>query len=216
MARTIQHAFLRIGIMITLGPAALGQKWELGGEFGFGMSDSPAIANPSGSIQSGFRISGAASVVFAANSFQYVGGECRYTFRSGGPKLRSDGTQVSTDGYASVLTYDILLHLDPRESRVRPYFAAGSGLKIYTASARSSPTQPLAYAAILVPGTQVEPVISTGGGLKYLVKHGIQLRVDFRFHITPLPNDLIRPTGRSAIHGWTYDLLPMVGVSYAF
>jgi len=49
-----------------------------------------------------------------------------------------------------------------------------------------------------------------------LPKH-IQLRVDFRLLMTPLPNEVIRPTGTSTrIHGWVYDFVPLAGISYVF
>jgi hypothetical protein len=215
MTRTVRHLFPLFAFLI-LGSAVRAQKWEFGGEFGVGLSDSPAIANPNGSVQSGFRTSGAASLVWARNASQYFGGELRYTFRSGGPKLTSGSLLASSGGYSNVITYDLVLHLDSRESRMRPYIAVGTGIKIFSSSGQESPSQPLAYAAILIPGTQIEPLVSTGGGLKYLLKPGIQLRLDFRLHLSPLPNDLIRPTARSAIHGWTYDLVPMVGIGYTF
>jgi len=34
--------------------------------------------------------------------------------------------------------------------------------------------------------------------------------------MTPLPNELFRPTGLSAIRGWVFDFVPQVGVSYLF
>jgi hypothetical protein len=195
---------------------AQAQPWEFGAGFGFGTSHDPNISSPTASAQSDFRTKAALSVIWAENPYQYLGGEFRYTFRWGGPKLTANGTQASMDGYANVLTYDILIHMKPRESRVRPYIAGGAGIKIYTASSQEFANQPLSDIALLRPGTQVEPVISAGGGIKYLLTTGLQLRVDFRTHMTPLPNDLIHPVGKSVIHGWTYDFLPMLGVSYVF
>jgi hypothetical protein len=206
---------LLYGFALTVCSAAEHQ-WEFGGELGLGTSHDPNISGPNASVQSGFRTKATASVVWAENPFQYLGGEFRYMFRWGGPKLAANGTQVSMDGYANVITYDLLIHLTSKESRVRPYFAGGAGIKIYTATGQRSPGQPLSDVALLIPGTQIEPAISAGGGLKYFLRPGLQLRVDFRTHMTPLPNDLIRPVGKSVIHGWSYDFVPMIGVSYAF
>src|SRR5689334_21111640 len=201
MTRMVAHGFLVFGLAVAACRAAEAQ-WDFGAEIGIGTSHDPSLTSPGGSAQSGFRTMATASVVWAENPYQYIGGEFRYMFRWGGPKLTSNGTQASMDGYANVITYDLLVHLKSRESRVRPYVAAGSGIKIYTGTAQRFSSQPLSDIAVLVPGTQVEPVISTGGGLKYLLRPGLQIRLDFRTHMTPLPNDLIRPTGRSVIHGW--------------
>ena len=123
---------------------------------------------------------------------------------------------VCGPGYTNSITYDFLFHMTPRESAVRPFVAAGAGIKVYTGSRRDM-TQPLAGLAVLRPVTQVEPDISVGGGLKYLLPRHIQLRVDFRLLMTPLPNEVIRPTGTSTrIHGWVYDFVPLVGISYVF
>ena len=216
MTKTTGHRLFLAGLAIAACSAAKAQPWEFGAEIGLGASHDPAVTSPTASAQSGFRTKATASVVWAENPFQYIGGEFRYMYRWGGQKLTSNGTQASMDGYANVITYDLVIHLKSRESRVRPYVAGGSGIKIYTGSGQRSSPQPLSDIALLVPGTQIEPVISTGAGLKYLLRPGLQIRVDFRTHMTPLPNDLIRPVGRSAIHGWSYDFVPMVGVSYTF
>jgi len=43
-----------------------------------------------------------------------------------------------------------------------------------------------------------------------------QFRVDFRIYFTPTPNDVIRATGPSVIHGWLLELVPAAGFSYVF
>jgi hypothetical protein len=45
--------------------------------------------------------------------------------------------------------------------------------------------QPLDNFAILRPANQVEPAISVGGGVKFLMPRRVQLRIDFRAYMTP-------------------------------
>jgi hypothetical protein len=70
--------------------------------------------------------------------------------------------------------------------------------------------------ALLRPVTQVEPAISVGGGLKCSFAKHAQFRIDFRTYFTPTPDDVIRPTGLSAIHGWLSTIVPTAGISYVF
>jgi len=144
-----------------------------------------------------------------------VGGEFRYLFRYGGPKLELNRTAESAHGYTNALTYDGLLYITDRDSAVRPFVSAGVGVKIYTGSGRNL-TQPVAGLAVLREVSQVEPAISVGGGLKYLVFRHVQLRLDFRIYMTPLPDEVIQPVGLSRTDGWVFDFVPLGGISYVF
>ncbi len=216
MTRNMRNRIFLFGLVVAVSSTMAAQPWEFGGEFGLGISHDPTVSGPTASAASGFPVKAAASVVFGENPYHYIGGEFRYMFRWGGPHLTSNGTQGSMNGYANVLTYDILIHLTSKESRLRPYVAGGAGIKIYTGSSQRTSSQQLTDIALMIPGTQIEPAISAGAGVKYLIAPGVLLRLDFRTHMTPLPNDLIRPVGKAMIRGWTYDFVPMVGVSYVF
>jgi hypothetical protein len=94
--------------------------------------------------------------------------------------------------------------------------AGGAGIKVYTSTNRPYANQPLANFALLTQVNQVEPAISVGGGLKCMFsKHG-EFRPDFRTYMTPLPNQVFRPTGSSRISGWLFDFVPLAGFSYTF
>jgi hypothetical protein len=208
---------LRILIATTFASACLAaETWELGAVGGYGWYHNPSITNSPASGSAGFPSRAALGVVFGETPFNYVGGELRWLYRFGGAQLQSSGITEAAPGYTNTITYDFLFHMTPRESAVRPFVAAGAGIKVYTASRRDL-NQPLAGLAVLRPVTEVEPDISLGGGLKYLLPKHIQLRVDFRLLMTPLPNEVIRPTGTSTrIHGWVYDFVPLAGISYVF
>jgi hypothetical protein len=192
------------------------QTWEVGVEGGYGWYSNPSLTNSPDSGSAGFPPRAAVGVVFGEDLYSHLGGEVRWLFRFGGPQLRSNGITESALGYTNTVTYDFLFHMTPRESKIRPFVAAGAGIKVYTGSFRDV-DQPLANFAVLRPVTQVEPALSVGGGVKYLLPKHIQLRMDFRVLMTPLPDDLIRPTRPlTRIHGWVYDFLPLAGLSYIF
>jgi len=216
MQKMARFCISGIGLVISFSSISSAQQWELGAEFGVGASHNPAITNPTRSAQTGFPAKPILSVICTQNLYQYFSGELRYLVRWGGPKLTADGTEGNLGGYSNVITYELLVHLKPRESRIRPFVAGGSGIRVYTGTNQPPGNQPLADVALLRAVTQVEPVISGGAGLKYMLPRGLQLRADFRTYMNPFPNDLIRPVGRSVIHGWSFDFAPMLGISYAF
>lgn len=208
------------GIAVTLAvlPACLAQDWELGASGGFGWYVSPTISNASGSVQAGVPAKGAIGVTLANNMYAHVGGEIRYLFSFGGPQLKGDGTQANMSGHTNVIAYDFLFYTSSRESTIRPFVSAGAGIKVYTGAGQrfASPNQPLIDFALLRPVTQVEPAISVGSGLKFQLPKHIQLRIELRTLMTPLPDQVFLPTRQSTIHGWLYDLEPLAGVSYVF
>jgi hypothetical protein len=69
-----------------------------------------------------------------------------------------------------------------KESSIRPYIAACAGINVYTGLGPRFLflNQPLANLALLRSANQVEPAISVGGGMKFLMPKRTQLRVDFQ------------------------------------
>jgi hypothetical protein len=205
-------------LLLTFASACLAQPWELGASGGYGWYLYPTIANASGSVQAGMPAKGALGVTLTENMNSYIGGEIRYLLRFGGPQLRSDGTQANLGGHTNVVTYDFLFYATHRESAIRPFVSGGAGIKVYTGNGQrfADIGQPLINFALLRPITQVEPAISVGGGVKFNLADHVQLRVELRTYMTPLPDQVFRPTGLSKIHGWLYDLVPLGGISYVF
>lgn len=205
-------------LAITISSVCLAQPWELGASGGYGWYHDSPIANGTGSAQAGIPSRAAFGVTFTQNMYNYFGGEIRYLFRFGGPELKSSGVEANLGGHTNLVTYDFLFYTSSKESRIRPYVAGGAGIKVYTGLGPRflSLDQPLANFALLRPVSQVEPAISVGGGVKFFIPRRVQLRVDFRAYMTPLPNQLFRPVGLSVIRGWLYDFVPLGGISYVF
>jgi hypothetical protein len=192
------------------------QQWELGAAGGYGFYANPTITGYTGSVEPGFAPKGVIGVVFGQNMYEHVGGEIRWLYQYGGPQLKFDGVVASSPGYSNLVTYDVLYHTSGREANLRPYIAAGAGVKIYTSSALRFAGPPAAGPAVLLHATQVEPAISAGAGLKYRVSHRILVRLDFRTYFSPSPDEIFRPIGQARTRGWVYNFVPLGGISLVF
>jgi len=204
-------------ILVIASPVACqAQSWEVGGAGGYGWYGNPSISIPTGSAEAGFPPKTAFSAVFGNNMYKYVGGELRYVFRFGGPELKFGGVQSNLNGYTNVIVYDVVVHLTPRDSRLRPFFAGGAGIKVFSGTDTPGLRQPLSDFARLREHTEVKPAISAGTGLKYRFTRHAQFRVDFRTYFSPLPKEIFRTSQSGFIHGWLYDFVPMAGFDYVF
>jgi len=214
--------FCVIALACAVAPPGLAQRWEIGGLGGYGWNQNSTVTNsvaynPALSAEIGYPSRATLGVVFAENQHHHWGGEIRWLYQWGGPQIQLNHTTTSMSGYSNLITYDFVAYPVRGESGVRPYLAGGAGVKVYSATDFIFVSQqPTAGLAVLRPVTQAEPAISAGGGLKYTMAKHVQFRVDFRVYFTPTPNDVIRATGPSVIHGWLYDLVPTAGVSYVF
>lgn len=202
-------------LLIVSAIGCFAQDWEIGGGAGYGWPLNASVTGGANPVQAGYAPRAAFSVVLAENTYNYLGGEFQYLFRTGGTQLESNGIREASPGYSNILVYNLMIHMRRREAKFRPFIGAGSGIRIYTNSAPLF-SQPLASTALLRRGTQVEPAISLDGGAKFMFPHHVQLRLDLRVFTTPAPNDLIRAVGTSRVKGWIYELMPMAGVAYIF
>jgi hypothetical protein len=204
-------------LALTVPITCVAQNWEVGAAGGYGWYNNATISNGVTSVEAGFPPRGAIGAVFGNNMYEYVGGELRYLLRFGGPELRSGGLVSSMTGYTNVIAYDVLIHMKPRDEKLRPFVAGGAGVKVFTSTGLLPNNSLTADLAGLRRDTQVEPVISAGAGLKYRFTKHAQFRMDFRTYFSPLPDEIFRRRrGFSAIHGWVYDFVPMAGISYVF
>jgi hypothetical protein len=194
----------------------LAQEWEIGGLAGFAWYRNATISNSAGSVEAGFTPKFAMGVVFGENIHKYIGGEVRWMLIFGEPLLRMDGIRANATGYTNVVNYDLLIHTAREGAKMRPFLAVGAGVKVYSETGGINLTQPLLGFAVLRRVNQTEPLISVGGGLKYMVHRHVQFRADFRTYMTPTPDELFRPALASRVHGWLYNFVPTAGLSYLF
>ena len=185
-------------VVLTLAPACLGQEheWEVGAAGGFGFIRNATISNPTGSAGAGFDNRFAAGVVIGQDRYQRFG--------------------VNMDGNSHLVHYDLLYYALGKRSHIRPFAAAGGGIRLFGGTGHEYVNQPFIDFALLTRATQVKPLISVGGGVKVSVTTHTAVRVDFREYISPFPENLFVTAPGAKIRGWLNDFVPLVGVSYVF
>ena len=205
-------------VALTLASACMGQEheWEVGAAGGFGFMRNATINNPTGSDSAGFDNRFAAGVVIGQDRYQHFGGEVRYTFRDNDLVLKGAGQKVNMDGNSHLVHYDLLYYALGKISSIRPFAAAGGGVRLFGGTGHEYINQPFADFALLTRTTQVKPLISVGGGVKVSVTTHTAVRVDFRDYISPFPENLFVTAPGAKIRGWLNDFVPLVGVSYVF
>jgi hypothetical protein len=199
-----------------LAHAGLAQTWEVGGAGGGGFSRQIAVSNASERASAGFAHSAAFGGFLAQNLYRSLSGEIRYTFRPSGLQVSSGGSKATFQGQSHALHYDVLIYTKPADSPVRPFLAAGAGVKVFRGTGRESAYQPLQELALLTKTEQWKPLISIGGGAKWVLSPRLFLRVEFRDYVTPFPERVIAPSSGSKLGGWLHDIVPLAGVSYVF
>jgi hypothetical protein len=212
--RLITICCVTMGLM--LASLCRAQEWEVGGAFGFGVMKNATIDNSSGSVTAGFDNRFAAGAVIGQDLYQHISGELRYTFRDNDLVLKNGAQKVNMDGDSQLVHYDLLFHLLGKSSRLRPYAAAGAGIRLFRATGHEYANQPFGDFAFLTMTNEVKPLISVGAGLKAKVTDRTLIRLDFREYISPFPENLFVTAPGAKIHGWLYDSVPLLGVSFVF
>lgn len=204
-------------VALASSPAAFAQKWEVGGGFGGAFFTSQTFTSAAAQANASMSNGMAVSAWLGNNSGHTLGGEFRYDFEKSDLRLSSGGTGVSFAGQTHAFHYDFLLHLAGREARVRPFIAAGGGIKTYRGTGAEQAYQPLSSLGLLTKTTQLEPLISVGGGIKFAINHALQFRIEVHDYLTPFPNKVIAP-GQNAKggSGWLQDFVPMGALALTF
>ncbi|HWB84079.1 MAG TPA: hypothetical protein VG675_08065 [Bryobacteraceae bacterium] len=207
---------LSILFLAAAGTACYAQQWEFGGTAGAGFLTGVPVTGVVGSATTGFK-SGAAFGAFIGNDlYRHLSGELHYGFLQSDLHIQSGGSDASFAGVAHVVHYDLILHTSRSESKVQFFAAAGGGMKIFRGTGKEAAYQPLSQYAYFTRTQAVKPMISVGGGIKYVIRRNIFLRTEFRDYITPFPTELIAPAPGAKISGLLHDFVPMVGLSVVF
>src|ERR1051326_448773 len=142
-----------VGVCITLALAsacmAQEHEWEVGAAAGFGFMHNATINNPTGSVSAGFDNRFAAGVVIGQELYQHFGGELRYTFRDNDLVLKGTGEKVNMDGDSHLVHYDLLVHAAGKSTRIRPFAAAGGGIRLFGGTGHEYAHQPFGDFALL-------------------------------------------------------------------
>jgi hypothetical protein len=147
--------------LLAAAPVALAQKWEVGVGGGGSFSTSQTIKNAIGDANGGFSPGLAVSAWLGNNSNGTISGELRYDYEHTNLKLSSGGTNVSFGAMTNAIHYDVVLHFAPSESHIRPFVAAGAGVKSFTGTGQEQEFQPLSNIALLTKTSQIEPLVGS-------------------------------------------------------
>ncbi|MEO7142779.1 MAG: outer membrane beta-barrel protein [Bryobacteraceae bacterium] len=214
--RAARCALLTCSMLLAMTPAAFGQKWEFGAGAGGGFYTSETVTSPAGNADAKFAMGLAGSAWLVNNSGRLLSGELRYDFQQGDMKLTSGGASASFGAQSHAIHYDFVLNAMPAGSRIRPFVAAGGGVKIYRGTGTEVEFQPLGNIALLTKTHELKPLVSVGGGVKFRISNAISLRVEVHDYLTPFPQQVIAPALNAKVGGWLQDIVPMIGLSFVF
>lgn len=213
----MKRPFLSLAVMVAMSaPMALAENYEFTLFGGGAFSTKKTITGPAGTADSGFKNGFAGGVAFSNNMYNLVGGELRYTYQNHDMKLDASSKEFTFGAESHSVHYDLLVHATRRGSRMRPYLAAGGGVKFYRGTGKETAAQPLENIAVLTHTHQIEGLISVGGGVKFEISHSAMLRLDVHDYISQVPQDLIAPVPPGKIGGWMHNFVPVVGVAFTF
>jgi len=207
----------RLAVLVFLSSCALfAQKWEVGAAGGGSFYTSQSLTNSPDSADATFNMAIAASAWLGNDSGKYIGGEVRYDYEASEPQLKGGGATVTFGGHSQAVHYDFIFHFTPRTSRVRPFVAAGAGIKVYQGTGQENAFQPLQDVALLTRMQDLTPMVSAGAGVKVAVTSNIQLRLEVHDFMTPFPKQVIVPNVGTTGGGWFHNIVPMFGISFTF
>ena len=198
-------------------PAAFAQKWEVGFGAGGSFLTSQTITNPLGNADASRNPGLALSAWLDNNSSSGLwGGELRYDHENGDLKLSSGGTNVTFGSQSNAVHYDFLFHFASTESPIRPFVAAGGGVKWFSGTGTEQVFQPLSNIAVFSDVRDVKALVSVGAGIKFNIAKSTLLRLEVHDYLSPFPDKLIAPVAGSSVGGWLQDIVVSAGLSFTF
>lgn len=203
-------------VFVAMTAVCLAQSWEAGGAAGAGLAPGVSASNALGHAATGFSDSPAFGFYVGQDLYKRLGGEIRYTFRTGDLRLSSGSAKAVFGGQSHLIHYDLLIYGKPEGVKVRPFMIVGGGARISRGTGPETVYQPLWQYALLTKTHQAQPVASLGGGLKWKLSGRLVLRAEVRDYLSPFPRQVIEPAGETRIGGWLHDIVPLVGIGVAF
>jgi len=202
--------------LLTACAVGAGQEWEVNGLAGGGAYRNLDMANRFGRAAVGFTPGALFGASLVQHYYRHVSGEIRWTFQRSDLKVASGAETAKFRGSAHAIHYDWLIHAQPREALVRPFFAVGAGFRNYRGTGSERAYQPLSQFALLTRTTEWQPLVSLGGGARVRLSPRISLAAEFRDYLTPFPRKVIEPVGGIRLDRWLHDLVPSLAVGIRF
>jgi hypothetical protein len=202
-------------VLLFSSTAAFAQNWEAGFSGGYALSRQNTVTSGAASAKAGVDDGWAAGAYVANDMYRFIGGEIRYTFQKENLVYNAGGAKTTLHAVSHAVHYDVLLHLAPKDSPVRPFLAFGAGVKDY----RSSGTRVIPPGtALVIPtaGSEVQPLLSGGVGVKFKLSSHAMFRLDLRDYATPFPRDLLVPVSGVNAGGWIHNFVGLASVGATF
>ena len=212
----MKHFSLLLILALACAPAVMAQKWEVGVGIGGAFNNAQKFTNAIGTADASLSNGLAASAWLGNNLRGRIGGEIRYDYEMTGLKLSSGGTTASFAGNTQAIHYDFLFHFTSQEASIRPFVAAGAGVKFFHGTGTETAFQPLQGIALLTKTSETKGLVSVGGGIKFNLNRFLQLRVEAHEYITPFPTKVITPAQGSKTSGFLMDFVPMGALAITF
>lgn len=203
-----------LGFVCTL--AAMGQQREIGADIGYGLYRNGSIISADGTLNAGIRNRFAAGIDLGYEFSNYVSAQFSYLYHDGHPFLQGLGIKSDIQGQSHAMTGEVLFHFKPRDRRVRPFLAGGTGAKGYLIAGPAPFPQPIPRIASLTTNDVWKLVFTAGGGIAYRVRPHMLARAEFRDYITTFPRQQIVPAAHNTARGIFEQFTPLVGLSYTF
>lgn len=205
---------LAAGLFLALGPAAFGQKWEVGAGGGGSFYNAKTISSPLGSVEAKFKPGFAASA-WLGQIGRRAGGEIRYTFFKNDMELTGPGGRFAMPGRAQAIHYDALVYFNNGRAKTRGFLIVGGGVKQYSGTGDDVAFQPTGNIAVLTRTNEWKPLLTTGAGVRFALSDRVHLRAEVRGYFTPTPKEVITPV-TGDLSGWVFDIVPTVSLTYVW
>jgi opacity protein-like surface antigen len=212
----MKHFSLLLILALASAPAVLAQKWEVGVGIGGAFNNAQKFTNAIGTADASLSNGMAASAWLGNNLRGRIGGEVRYDYEMTNLRLSSGGTTATFGANTQAVHYDFLFHFTSQEASIRPFVAAGAGVKFFHGTGTETAFQPLQGIALLTKTSETKGLVSVGGGIKFNLNHMLQLRVEAHEYITPFPTKVITPALGSKTSGFLMDFVPMGALAITF
>lgn len=198
-------------------PGAAQERWELGVFGGYAFSTDATVSNQSGQVNAGIRPGYVFGVVAGNEVRSWLSGEVRYTYRDNELRLSGNGAEARFAADSHSVHYDFVFQGGGRGSRgIRPFVAAGAGIRYFRGTGVEASAQPLNRFAILTRTSEIRPLLSVGAGVKVPLSSLLSLRIEARDYMTKFPREVIAPVPGAQVGGWLHDITPTVGLSFTF
>jgi opacity protein-like surface antigen len=199
---------------LVLAPAVLAQTYEVGADIGYGWYHNGTIFSDVGTAQAGIRNRFAAGIDLGYEFSDYVSGQFSYLYHDGHPFLEAPGVKTDSQGQSHALTMEALFHFQKRNRRFRTFLAGGAGSKGYVIAGPEPFPQPIPQIASLTTNDVWKVAFSVGGGLTYMLRKHMLVRVEFRDYLTTFPRTQIVPAPHNTARGVFEQFTPLFGLSY--